>query len=182
MLSKSSPLDVLPTSLLKSCADVFSPVITRLANLTFAEGRFPSRYKNAQVMRFLKKADLDSSNPANYRPISNLSTISKVFERLALIQLRPHLLNSTNFSEYQSGYRTGHLTETALLEVLDGIYTAADNKQLSVVVGLDLSAAFDTVQHDVLLNRLRNEFGVDDKYTVLVPDIPRRSNTVCEGR
>ena len=121
MLSKSSPLDVLPTSLLKSCADVFSPVITRLANLTFAEGRFPSRYKNAQVMRFLKKADLDSSNPANYRTISNISTISKVLERLALIQLRPHLLNSTNFSEYQSGYRrTGHSTETALLEVFDG--------------------------------------------------------------
>ena len=114
-------------------------------------------------MPLLKKADLDSSNPANYRPISNLCTISKVLERLALIQLRPQLLNSTNFSEYQSGYRTGHSTETALLEVLDGIYTAADNKQLSVVVGLDLSAAFDTVQHDVLLNRLRNEFGVDDK-------------------
>jgi retron-type reverse transcriptase len=55
------------------------------------------------------------------------TTISKVLERLVLIQLRPHLLNSANFSEYQSGYRAGHSTETALLEILGGIYTAADN-------------------------------------------------------
>lgn len=77
-----------------------------------------------------------------------------------LIQLRPHLLNSPTFSEYQSGYRTGHSTETALLEVLDNIYTAADDKQFSIVIGLDLSAAFDTVQHDIMIDRLNNEFGV----------------------
>jgi len=56
-----------------------------------------------------------------------------------LVQLRPHLLGATNFSEYQSGYRTGHSTETALLEVLDSVYTAADDKQLSVIIGLVLS-------------------------------------------
>src|SRR5208282_2402320 len=160
MQSKSSPLDVLPCRLLKSCADTFAPVVTRLANLSFAEGRFPAHYKNAQVMPLLKKTDLDRSSPVNYRPISNLRTVSKVLERLALIQLRPHLLNSMNFSEYQSGYRTGHSTETALLEVLDNIYTAGDDKQFSVVIGLDLSAAFDTVQPDILIGRLHDEFGV----------------------
>jgi len=149
-----------PTRLLTSCADIFAPIIARLANMSFGEGRFPTRYKKAQVMPLLKKSGLDSSSPASYRPISNLNTISKVLERLALIQLRPHLLNSSNFSEYQSGYRTGHSTETALLEVLDGVYTAADDKQVSVVIGLDLSAAFDTVQHDILLGRLRDEFGI----------------------
>ena len=69
-------------------------------------------------------------------------------------------MNSSNFREYQSGYRTGHSTETALLEVLDDIYTAGDEKQLSVIIGLDLSVASDTVQHDILLHKLRDEFGV----------------------
>ena len=66
------------------------------------------------------------------------------------------------FSQYQSAYRTGHSTETALLEVLDGVYTAADNKQISMLIGLDLSAAFDTVDHSLLIERLQLEFGVND--------------------
>ena len=100
--------------------------------------------------------------PLNYRPISNLSTISKILERLVLTRMRPHLFGSSNFSQYQSAYRTGHSTETALLEVLDGVYTAADNKQISVLIGLDLSAAFDTVDHSLLIERLQLEFGVND--------------------
>jgi len=97
-----------------------------------------------------------------YRPISNLSTISKVLERLVLTRLRPHLLASPNFSQYQSAYRKGHSTETALLEVMDGVYTAADNRQVTVLISLDLSAAFDTVDHMILLQRLQSEFGVTD--------------------
>ena len=73
---------------------------------------------------------------------------------------RPHLLSSANFSQFQSAYRKGHSTETALLEVLDGVFTAADDKQVTVLIGLDLSAAFDTVDHRLLLDRLRLEFGV----------------------
>jgi len=83
------------------------------------------------------------------KPISNLSTISKVLERLVLIKLRPHLFSSSSFNEYQSCYRTSNLTETALPAVLNGVYTAANDKQLSVIIRLDLSAAFDTVQHDI---------------------------------
>ena len=59
-------------------------------------------------------------------------------------------------------YRTGHSTETALLEILDGVYTAADDKQISVLIGLDLSAAFDTVDHSLMLERLHSEFAVTD--------------------
>jgi len=92
MPSKSSPLDVLPCSLLKSCSDVFAPVITKLANLSMQTGKFPASYKQAQVMPLLKKAGLDSSSPGNYRPISNLTTVFKVLERLVLTRLRPHLL------------------------------------------------------------------------------------------
>ena len=128
MPSKSSPLDVLPCSLLKEIldgvyTDTISPVIAKLANLSIQTGKFPSRYKQAQVLPLLKKAGLDCSSPENYRPISNLSTVSKILERLVLTRLRPHMLESTNFSKYQSAYRKGHSTETALLEILDGVYT-----------------------------------------------------------
>jgi len=98
MSYKSSSLDVLTCSLLKSCAHVITPAIARLANLSLQTGKFPVRYKRAQVLPLLKKARLDSSQPANYRPISNLPTVSKVLERLVLARLRPHLLNSPNFS------------------------------------------------------------------------------------
>lgn len=160
MPRKTSPLDVLPVSLLKDCADVFAPAITTLANLSLRTGRFPARFKSAQVLPLLKKAGLDRSSPANYRPISNLSTVSKVLERLVLARLRPHLTNSKNFSRRQSAYRQGHSTETALLDVLDSVYTAADNKEVTVLIGLDLSAAFDTVCHSTLTQRLQTEFGV----------------------
>jgi len=101
-----------------------------------------------------KNAGLDSSQLANYRPISNLPIASKVLERLVLARLRPHLLSSANFSQFQSAYRKGHSTEAALLEVLDGVFTAADDKQVTVLIGLDLPAAFDTVDHRLLLDRL----------------------------
>jgi len=160
--SKSSPLDVLPCSLLKSCAHVLTPVIARLANLSLQTGKFPVRYKKAQVLPLPKKAGLDSSQPANYRPISNLPTVSKVLERLVLARLRPHLLSFANFSQFQSAYRKGHSTETALLEVLDEVFTAANDKQVTVLIGLDLSAAFDTFDHRLLLDRLRLEFVVTE--------------------
>jgi len=107
---------------------VFTPAIARLANLSLQTGKFPARYKRAQVLPLLKKAGLGSLQPANYRPISNLPTVSKVLERLMLACLRPRLLSSANFSQFQSAYRKGHSTETALLEVLDGVFTAADDK------------------------------------------------------
>ena len=89
-----------------------------------------------------------------------------------LARLRPHLLSSSNFSQFQSAYRKGHSTETALLDVrigdsallkvLDGVFTAADDKQVTVLIGLDLSTAFDTVDHRLLLDRLQLEFGVTE--------------------
>ena len=158
--AKSSPLDVLPTSLLKSCADQFAVIIARLANLSFRDGQFPACFKIAEVLPLLKKPGADRAVPANYRPISNLSTISKILERLALAQLRPHLLSSTNFCPFQSGFRTGHSTETALLELLNDVFTAGDDRRFTVVIGLDISAAFDTISHTVLLHRLQTDFGL----------------------
>src|SRR5664279_1908344 len=160
MPNKSSPRDILPTSLLKSCSDIFAPIIAHLANLSFTQGSFPSMFKTAQVLPLLKKPGLDRSLPSNYRPISNLNTISKVIERLVQDRLKPHLTSSSNFNAMQSAYRSGHSTETALLRLLNGFYNAIDNKQFTTLICLDISAAFDTINHATLLQRLSNEFGV----------------------
>ncbi|MCI0561137.1 MAG: reverse transcriptase domain-containing protein [Nitrososphaera sp.] len=158
--NKTSPLDYIHTSILKSCADVLAPLITRLVNLSFTEGCFPDQFKLAQVTPLLKKHGLDESDPLNYRPISNLSTIGKIIERLCLVRLLPHVAATGNFSILQSAYRKRHSTETALLKILDDLYRIVDSKHAAVLIGLDLSAAFDTIDHSVLARRLENMFGV----------------------
>ena len=158
---KTSPLDVIPTSLLKNCTDIFVPIIARLANLSFKEGKFPSRFARAQVTPILKKDGLDPEIPSNYRPISNLNTISKILERLFLSRLKIHVNDSGRTNIYQSAYKQFHNTETAVLKILDDIYAAADDKKVQCLAALDLSAAFDTLEHETLLTRLRNSYGLD---------------------
>jgi len=125
-LPKSSNMDIIPTSLVLRCQSVFSEIIARLANLSFSEGRFPGKFKQASVTPLLKGRSLDKSLPSNYRPISNLNFISKVLERLFLSRFQPHILSSTNFNRYQSAYRPGCSTETALQLLLDRIYSMSD--------------------------------------------------------
>jgi len=102
-------------------------------------------FKQATVTPLLKKPSLDASDPKNYRFISNLNTLSKVLERLSLSRLSPHISSSSTFSKFQSAYRRGHSTETAMLKVLNDLYVGVNNKAASVLLSLDLSAAFDTV-------------------------------------
>ena len=78
--SKTSPLDYIHTSVIKSCADVLVPLITRLINLSFQDGCFPEKFKQAQVTPLLKKPGLDENDPSSYRPISNLNTMGKIIE------------------------------------------------------------------------------------------------------
>ena len=122
MSGKSSPLDFIPTSLLKSCSDIFSILIAHLADLSFYQGVFPSKFKLAQISPLLKKPGLSKSDPSNFRPISNLNTIGKILERLALARLLPHLSISPSFSPLQSAYRKFHYTETALLKLTNDIH------------------------------------------------------------
>ena len=153
-------MDFIPTSLIVSCSDVFSHLIAHLANLCFAEGCFPSCFKSALVTPLLKKPDLDTSNLSNFRPISNLNNISKILERLFLTRIKKHITSSPNFSPYQSAYREGYSTETALVSTLDNIFSSVDNGKACLSVCLDLSAAFDTVDHQLLLSRLTKSFSV----------------------
>ena len=103
---------------------------------------------------------MDSEVFANYRPISNLSTISKMVERLALVRLNPFMTSSPNFNPVQYFYRTAHSTKTALIKGFNDVYENVDATESVVIVALDISATFDTICHAKLLDRLHIVFGV----------------------
>ena len=118
MSNKSSSLDYIATSLLKSCAGTFSILISHLANLSFEQATFPSKFKHAFIAPLLKKPGLSRSDPSNFRPISNLNTISLKFLNTlhsSGFSLAFHFL--LVFSRLQSVYRKFHPTETALLKL-----------------------------------------------------------------
>ena len=94
-------------------------------------------------------------------PISNLVTISKVLERLFLSRLKDHISQCSNFTQFQSAYRHYHSTETAMLKILNDVYNTADGQRSTCLVALDLSAAFDTLDHATIIDRLRHTFGIE---------------------
>ena len=99
---------------------------------------------------------------SNYRPLSNLSSISKITEWAASIQVVNHLTLHHHFPGTQSAYRKHHSTKTALLKVTNDILLSMNHQHVSLLVLLDLSSAFDTVDHTILLNRLQSHFGICD--------------------
>lgn len=156
----SSPLDFIPFTVIKRCRDVFAPVICHLANLSFSSGVFPDVFKVGQVTPLIKKATADASDPASYRPITNLNSIGKLLERLAQQQLRRHIGLSANQNAFQSAYRAVHSTETAMTKVVNDLLTTVDSKRPSLLLSLDISAAFDTLDHSRLLQRANQLFGL----------------------
>jgi len=150
---KCCALDALPTRLLKAVVDVIAPFLTHLFNRSLATGCVPDVFKQAFITPLLKKSDLDPADVRSYRPISNLSVLSKLLERLVSRQLLAHLERFRLLPRMQSAYRINHSTETAVLKVLSDILLAIDAGDLSALVILDLSAAFDTVDRSILLQR-----------------------------
>ena len=113
------------------------------------------------VRPLLKKEGLDRNATCNYWPISNLNTLSKVLERLALVRIWQHLSTSPNYKSAQSAYRRNHSTESTLLRTLDAAYKAMDRGQATLLIALDISTAFDTVVHSTLVQWIHSSYGVD---------------------
>ena len=158
--SKSCALDPISTSLLKQCLDALLPTITLIINKSLSVGIVPSQLKQAKVVPLIKKPSLDPSTLANYRPVSNLPFLSKVLEKVVLAQLSTHFSANELLNKMQSAYRKHHSTETALVRMQSDIIDALNQKKACLMVLLDLSAAFDTVDHEQLIKTLDVEFGV----------------------
>ena len=107
----------------------------------------------------MKKTGLDNDILKNYRPVSNLTFISKIIEKVISGRLNKHLINNGLFDPLQSAYRDKHSTETALIKVQNDILSALDVGSSAILLMLDLSA-FDTIDHDILLSRLCNVYGI----------------------
>ena len=128
-------------------------------NKSLSCGVVPQCFKHALVKPLLKKANLDPNCLSNYRPVSNLPFLSKVLERIVLKQFLQHLESHSLLEPFQSAYRKCHSTETALLRVVNDLLQASDSGHVSILSLLDLSAAFDTIDHDILIRRLHTTFG-----------------------
>ncbi len=140
--------------LFREVLDTISPTLLAIINSYLINGVFPESFKHAIVQPILKCPHLDPTVYNNYRPISKLSFISKVLEKVALSQFTSYLDTCNILDQFQSCFRALHSTELALLKVTNYILLSIDSGSSGILILLDLSAAFDTVDHDILLKQL----------------------------
>ena len=158
--SKSCALDPIPTSIVKDNLDILVPVIDKIVNKSLSESKMPTSLKTAIVTPLLKKSNLNKENYKNYRPVSNLPYIGKIIEKAAIQQMETHLKEKDLTEPLQSAYTTHHSVETALLKVSNDILLALDDRCCVYLVLLDLSAAFDTIDHSMFIKRMECEYGM----------------------
>ena len=155
--SKGGNINSIPNFMFKHVASEISPLLSDLINESFAKGSFPDVLKIARVIPIFKAGQKDVIS--NYRPISTLPFLTKIFERVVSVRLTNFFLRFGILSEQQFGFRKGRSTVDAVLRYTDEVYEALNYGQSVVSVLLDLSKAFDTVDHQILINKL-NKIGI----------------------
>ena len=158
--NKSCELDPAPTWIIKQCAEVLAPFLVILFNKSLDHQCFPATMKHAVIYPLLKAQHLNSADVHNYRPISNLCFLAKLFEKFVCLQLTRHVDENNFLPIFQSAYRSGHNTECVMLKIFNDLSMAIDSGRLSFLCLLDLSAAFDTIDHVILIRRLSVKFGI----------------------
>ena len=148
--SKSCSLDPWPTFLVLDYLDIPITPITSTINAALEQGKCPIFFKQAHVTPILKESFLDKDVFKNYRPVSNLNFISKILEWVVAVQLQTHLDEAGLMTAFQSAYRKHHSTESAL-NIHNDILLNMAKGSVTALTLLDLSAAFDTIDHTILL-------------------------------
>ena len=138
--------------IIKDCLPVILGLLTDIIKCSFATSTFPYSWKASEVIPLLK--DGDHEEPSNNRPLSMLAVASKICEKVALQQFSNYLQRNGLLSKHQSGNRKYHSTETLNIMISDFLLDAMDNKRLSALILLDLSKAFDSISHSILLQKL----------------------------
>ncbi len=148
------PLDPIPSNLFQAISPAVVPALTHIANTSLHTGIFPSAFKQAHITPLLKKPTLNPTLLGNYRPVSLLPFIAKTLERVVFNQVTALLTQYNLLDSNQSGFRSGNSTKTALLSVVGNLRLARTSSKSSLLILLDLSAAFDMVNHQILLSTL----------------------------
>ena len=155
--SKSPGLDNIDVKLLKTAAPVICKSLSFICNLSLATSVFPSEWKKAKVVPIFKSGSKCSVE--NYRPISVLSIVSKIIERAVHDQVYSFMLNNNYLSSSQSGFRSQFSTATTVIDVQDYILNHMDAGNVTGAIFLDLKKAFDTVDHSLLIKKLK-KYGI----------------------
>ena len=155
--SATCVLDPIPPQILKKRISSLSPVLTKITNKWLSNGVFPTSLKVARVKHLIKNPNLDPEQLKNYWHVSNLPTLSKIIEKLVVTQIKYHGLVHGLDEKIQSAYKGGHSTETALLRLKNDMLMAV------ILVLLDLSAAFDTIDNEIMCSRLERLLGLSKK-------------------
>ena len=180
--TKHCELDSSPVWLIKSLRHIFAPILLLLINCSLLTSTLPTSHKRAILRPRIKKPGLDLSDPSNYRPISNLSFISKLVERAVHRQLSNYVESNSLLPLVQSGFRRLHSTETAVLKVYNDIILALDSGFIAVLLLLDFSSAFDCVDHSILLKVLELQFGITASALLWIANfLTNRSHSVRLG-
>ena len=152
-LSKSSGLDNIDSYIVKLAKYELTPAITHIINTAITQGKFPSLWKCAKVVPLLKKDD--PTDPKNYRPVALLSVVSKIMERVVFNQIVSFLETNNILHPCHHGFRAQHNTCTALLQMQDLWLEALERYEITAVIMCDMSAAFDIVNHELLIAKLK---------------------------
>ena len=152
--NKATGLDDVSSKILKLARPAIVNSLTYIINVSLTSGVFPNKWKEARVTPLHKGGDLSNTN--NYRPISILTVVSKIIEKAVHGHLYSYVSSHGMINEHQSGFRPGHSTETALVNMVDDWLVNINKGKMTGVVLIDLKKAFDTVNHDILLKKLRN--------------------------
>ena len=148
----SCGLDTIDAKIIKLGKSQLLPAITHIVNLSITTQTFPEIWKVAKVIPLDKKKD--SMDPENYRPVSLLSTVSKILERSIFLQMVKYFEENNLIDSSHHGFQSGHNTATALIKMIDKWVESFDQGNISAVVALDMSAAFDLVNKSILLDKL----------------------------
>ena len=158
--NKAAGDDNVRPSLIKRCCESLAGPITHIINLSLSSGVVPDKLKVAKVIPVFKKND--KQDPGNYRPISLLSIINKILEKVMYARVMSFLKKFNLLYKYQFGFREGHSTTQAVIEITDNILEELNKQNMVAGIYLDLSKAFDTVCHKILLAKLEH-YGVRGK-------------------
>ena len=165
--NKATGVDGIPIKLIKEAIDILAEPISSLVNKIIISRTIPAEFKTAVVTPTFKKGD--KNNVENYRPISVLPAISKIMEYVIKDQLYEYMDKNNIMTPTQHAFKIGHSTTTCLLKLTEDIRKEIDNGKATGVVAIDLSKAFDVIDHDILLTKLFN-IGIRGQFLDLIKD------------